>query len=57
MNVVKMYVIPNEIVGEYVSCGISAKGALVYGLTSSGILICFDIGSGAVRKQAEQKLD
>lgn len=53
MNAVKTYIIPNEVSGEYVSCGISAKGALIYGLTSSGVFLCFDISSGAVRKQNE----
>ena len=53
MNVVRTYIIPNEVQGEYVGCGVSAKGALVYGLTSGGVCLCFDLGSGAVRKQSE----
>jgi len=44
---------PNELKGEFVSSGLSSKGELVYGLTNAGVLICFELTTGEVRKHTE----
>jgi hypothetical protein len=57
MNELKTYTLPKDILGEFVSCGISPHGGIVYGLTSSGFLVAFDHASGNMRKTTEHKVD
>lgn len=41
---------PDDLTGEFISCGRSAKGSLVYGLTNKSFLVIYEWNSGQLVK-------